>query len=50
MDIFRYGHDVWGQQVINGLSWDLLGVALSVGFAVIVVHFIYRSVSRRRGN
>lgn len=46
MDILRYGHDAWGQVVVNGLSWDLLPVAAGAGVAVIVVHFIYRALSR----
>ena len=24
MDILRYGHDSFGERVINGVSWDLL--------------------------
>jgi hypothetical protein len=50
MNIFRHGHDAWGQPVVNGLSWDLLGLAAGVGVAVIVVHFIFRAFSRKRGH
>jgi hypothetical protein len=46
MDILRYGHDAWGQVVVNGLSWDLLPVAAGAGVAVIVIHIIYRELSR----
>jgi lipoprotein signal peptidase len=49
MEFFRRGHDVWGQEVINGLSWDLLDVAVVVGVAVIVVHFVFRAITRKRG-
>jgi lipoprotein signal peptidase len=48
MDIFRYGHDAWGQSVINGVSWSLLDVAVGVGVAVIVIHFIFRTFNRKR--
>lgn len=48
MDIFRYGHDAWGQSVINGVSWGLLDVAVGVGVTVIVIHFISRFFSRKR--
>lgn len=48
MDIFRYGHDAWGQSVINGVSWSLLDVAVGVGVAVIVIHFVFRAFSRKR--
>lgn len=47
MEILRYGHDVYGQPVINGASWDLLPVAFWAGVAVIVGHLIWRAFSRR---
>ena len=54
MEILRYGHDAWGQVVINGVSWDLLGLAVGAGAAVIVIHAIYRAIDktsgRNRGN
>ena len=46
MNILRYGHDAWGEVVVNGLSWDLLPIAAGAGVAVIVIHLIYRAVSR----
>lgn len=48
MDIFRYGHDAWGQPVIDGLSWSLLDLAVGVGVAVIVIHLILRPFVRKR--
>lgn len=52
MDIFRHGHDAWGQQVVDGLAWNLLDVAVGIGLAVIVIHFIFRAFTsaRRRRN
>jgi hypothetical protein len=50
MEFVRYGHDSFGAQVVNGASWDLLPVAFWAGVAVIVLHLIYRAVSRRRTN
>jgi hypothetical protein len=53
MDILRYGHDAYGKIVIDGVSWDLLGLAAGAGVAVIVIHAIYRALSksgRNRGN
>jgi len=44
MELFRHGHDVWGQPVVDGLAWSLLDVAVGAGLAVIVIHFIYRAV------
>lgn len=50
MDILRYGHDSYGQKVMNGISWDLLPVAFWAGVAVIVVHLVYRALVRRRSS
>ncbi|MEO6079010.1 MAG: hypothetical protein ABIQ86_04430 [Steroidobacteraceae bacterium] len=47
MEIFRYGHDSYGDRVLNGVSWDLLPVAFWAGVALIVAHLIYRAFSRR---
>jgi len=46
MDILRYGHDAWGAVVVNGLSWGLLPVAAGAGVAVIVIHLVYRAITR----
>lgn len=47
MDMLRHGHDSYGEPVINGASWDLLPVAFFAGVAVIVVHLIWRAVTRK---
>lgn len=47
MEILRYGHDAYGERIINGASWDLLPLAFWAGIAVIVVHLVWRAVSRR---
>jgi hypothetical protein len=49
MDLFRQGHDVYNQPVLEGISWDLLPVAAGVGLVVIVVHLIYRLVRGKPG-
>jgi hypothetical protein len=46
MNIFRFGHDSYGERVLNGVSWDLLPVAFWAGVAVIVVHLVWRALSR----
>jgi hypothetical protein len=48
MELVRYGHDAWGQRVLNGVSWDLLPVAFWAGIAVIAIHLVYRAVARRK--
>lgn len=47
MELFRYGHDAWGQVVVNGLSWSLLPVVVGAGAAVILVHLVVRAFTRR---
>jgi hypothetical protein len=47
MHILRYGHDSYGESVINGVSWDLLPAAFWAGVAVIVGHLIYRALRGR---
>lgn len=49
MEFLRVSRDAWGQEVLEGISWDLLPVAVGIGAAVIVVHAIYRLVRRSRG-
>lgn len=49
MQILRYGHDTYGERLVNGVSWDLLPVAFWAGVAVIVIHLVWRAVSRRSG-
>jgi ABC-type proline/glycine betaine transport system permease subunit len=46
MDLMRYGHDVWGEKVLNGVAWDLIPLAFWAGVAVIVLHLIYRAIGR----
>jgi hypothetical protein len=49
MGIFRTGHDIWGRRVLEGVSWELLWVAVIVGAAVIVAHALYRLLRRGSG-
>ncbi len=54
MELLRYGHDAWGRVIVNGVSWDLLELAVGAGAVVVVAHAIYRLISgaarRNRGN
>jgi hypothetical protein len=47
MDIFRFTRDAWGQETLEGISWDLLPVAFGLGVAIIVVHLVWRALRRR---
>ncbi len=41
MEVFRYTTNAWGQSVLEGMSWDLLGVFFAAGCAFIVAHALY---------
>jgi hypothetical protein len=42
MEVFRVSRDVWGQEVVQGLSWDLLPLFFYAGAALVVLHVVYR--------
>lgn len=42
MEVFRFGRDVYGREILQGMSWDLIGVFFGLGVVVIVVHATYR--------
>jgi len=48
MDLFRTTSNAWGQQTLEGVSWDLLPVAFGLGVAIIVMHLVWRALRRRR--
>jgi hypothetical protein len=48
MQILRIGHDVYGQRVVEGVSWDLLAVAAGVGGVVILAHLVYSLLRGKR--
>ena len=41
MEIFRVSHNVWGQEVLEGLSFELFWVFLGGALAVVIAHMIY---------
>jgi formate dehydrogenase subunit gamma len=48
MEIFRVSRDVWGREMLQGMSWDLLWVFFGAGLALIVLHALYRALLARR--
>jgi hypothetical protein len=42
MELVRTSRNVWGQEVLQGMSWDLIGLFFAAGLAVIVAHALYR--------
>ena len=37
MEIVRYREDVWGREVLLGVSWDLLWLVIAATFILIMV-------------
>jgi hypothetical protein len=42
MELFRVTRDVYGREVLQGMSWDLLWVFAGLGGALILGHALYR--------
>ena len=49
MDIATYKKDVWGREVLLGVSWDWLWVVLVAAFVFIAIHTL-RSGRQAEGN
>ena len=49
MDIVRIREDVWGREVLLGVSWDLLWVVTALALAAIIVHLIAMAVLDKPG-
>ena len=52
MELLRYKSDAWGQRVLEGASWDLLGLFVAVAIAFIVIHAVYthRKLKQRQND
>ena len=42
MEILQVSRDVYGREVLQGMSCDLIGVFFALGVAFIVGHALYR--------
>ena len=42
MEFLRVSRDVYGREVLEGVSWDLIGVFFGAGVAFVVLHALYR--------
>ena len=47
MDIATYKNDVWGREVLLGVSWDLLWLVCVVALVIIAVHAVYMAMQQR---
>lgn len=48
MELVRITRNAWGQETLEGVSWDLLPVAVGLGAAIIIGHLVWRVMRRRR--
>ena len=44
MELLRTETSPWGQEVLLGISWDLLPLFVGGGVAVIVVHALFKAI------
>ena len=44
MELVRVSRDIYGREVLQGMSWDLLWVFFGLGVALIAVHALYRLI------
>lgn len=42
MELVRISRNVYGQETLEGMSWDLIWVFVAAGAAFIVLHAAYR--------
>lgn len=48
MDIIRYRNNVWGEEVILGVSWDLLWVVAVTAFLLLAAHAIFMAALAKK--
>jgi hypothetical protein len=49
MELFRFASSIYGQPVLLGASWSLLGWFVGAGAAFIVAHAAYKAFTGSRG-
>jgi len=47
VEFVTYKSDVWGREVIRGVSWDLLWLVVVAAFIAIALHAIYETTQKR---
>jgi len=48
MEIFRYTRDMYGQETLQGISWDLLPVFAGATALFIVGHLLYSMIANKK--
>ena len=44
MELFRVSRDIYGREVLQGMSWGLLWVFFGIGCVLIAGHALYRLI------
>lgn len=47
-EFLRFTKNVWGQEMLLGVSWDLMWVPVAAAAAFIVLHQIIRFIKSKR--
>lgn len=47
MEIATYKNDVWGREVLLGVSWELLWLVVAAAFVIIALHAVFEAFRRR---
>ncbi|MBT5072857.1 MAG: hypothetical protein HOJ34_11560 [Kordiimonadaceae bacterium] len=47
MEIFRYTRDMYGQETLQGISWDLIPVFAGATALFIICHLVYSMVTKK---
>jgi hypothetical protein len=50
VEYLRVSKDQWGQEVLEGVSWDLLGVFFGVAVVFILGHAVFMWLMTSRGD
>lgn len=48
LELLRFTRNVWGQEMLLGVSWDLMWVPVAAAAAFIALHQIIRFAKSRR--
>jgi hypothetical protein len=48
MELLRYSHNAWGQEVLEGVSFELVYWFAGGALAIIVIHLLYGWLRPRR--
>jgi len=47
VEFATYKSDIWGREVIRGVSWDLLWLVVVAAFVAIALHAVYEAMQKR---